>query len=92
VGTTYRLRLVNIHPAGPALVELAEDSTALTWRALAKDGADLPAARRVEAPARLVRFGVGETYDFAWTPGRPMDAVLSVRIEGALRRQVLRVR
>jgi FtsP/CotA-like multicopper oxidase with cupredoxin domain len=92
VGTTYRLRLINIHPAGAALVDLAEDSTAVAWRALAKDGADLPAASRVEAPARLRRFGVGETYDFAWTPGRPMDAVLSVRIEGVLRQQLLRVR
>ena len=91
-GTTYRLRLANIHPAGPALVELAEDSTAVTWRPLAKDGADLPAAARIETPARLRRFGVGETYDFAWTPARAMDAVLTVRIEGAVRRQLLRVR
>jgi len=58
----------------------------LRWRARAKDGADLPAHARAERPARLGRFGVGETYDFEWTPARALDAVLSVEIEGQTRR------
>ena len=91
-GITYRLRLANIHPADAAVVELTADSTPVAWRPLAKDGADLPPRDRVPAPARLHRFGVGETYDFAWTPARPMDAVLTVRIGRQVRRQVLRVR
>jgi FtsP/CotA-like multicopper oxidase with cupredoxin domain len=93
-GATHRLRLINIHPAGGAVVTLvaAGDSTPLAWRARAKDGADLPPHARVEGPARLRRFGVGETYDFEWTPARPMDAVLSVEVEGQTRRLPVRVR
>jgi FtsP/CotA-like multicopper oxidase with cupredoxin domain len=87
-GTPVRLRLVNIHPAGPAEVALtaAGDSVPLVWRPRAKDGADLPAHARVAGPARLRRFGVGETYDFDFAPAAPMDAVLSVTVEGRTRR------
>jgi FtsP/CotA-like multicopper oxidase with cupredoxin domain len=93
-GATHRLRLINIHSAGPAVVTLsaARDSTPLRWRPRAKDGADLPAAARGERPARLTRFGVGETYDFEWTPARAMDAVLTVQLEGQTRRLPVRVR
>ena len=38
------------------------DSTQATWRPLAKDGADLPAAQTVERPAITVK-GAGETLD-----------------------------
>jgi hypothetical protein len=93
-GRTYRLRFVNIHPAGAALVRLtaAGDTTPLRWRPRAKDGADLPAHARAERPARLGRFGVGETYDFDFTPARAMDAVLTVQLEGQTRRLPVRVR
>jgi FtsP/CotA-like multicopper oxidase with cupredoxin domain len=80
-GTTYRLRFVSILPADPIRVELvAADSTPVTWRSRAKDGADLPPAARVARPARIGRFGVGETYDFEWTPSRAMDAELVIRV------------
>jgi FtsP/CotA-like multicopper oxidase with cupredoxin domain len=93
-GTTYRLRIINILPAAPVTVELSADSTVLSWRSLAKDGADLPAALRRAAPATVSAIGVGETYDFLWTPDRPMDAVLTMgnEFEGLAIRQVLRVR
>jgi hypothetical protein len=39
----------------------------LEWRAVAKDGFELPPTQRRLAPARLV-FSVGETYDFEFTP------------------------
>ncbi|MGH8473826.1 MAG: hypothetical protein ACREVJ_15535, partial [Gammaproteobacteria bacterium] len=42
------------------------------WRAVAKDGADLPAAQARMGPAQ-VRIGVGETYDFEFEPDRPRD-------------------
>ena len=81
VGTTYRLRLASILPADPATVALvAADSQPVTWRPRAKDGADLPPGARAERPARLRVLGVGETYDFEWTPTREMDAELVVRI------------
>jgi hypothetical protein len=91
-GVTYRLRFANIHPAGAAVVELSVDSTRLAWRPIAKDGAELPAAAKIERPARLRRFGTGETYDFAWTPAHAMEAVMTVEIEGVVRRQRFRVR
>ncbi|HUF31063.1 MAG TPA: multicopper oxidase domain-containing protein, partial [Gemmatimonadaceae bacterium] len=75
-GTRYRLRLVNILFAPIVRVELAADSLPLTWRALAKDGADLPIGKRAVGSAH-VRLGVGETYDFEWTPERPMNAALT---------------
>lgn len=93
-GKTYRLRLINILPAAPVTVELRADSTLLNWRSLAKDGADLPAALLLAAPATLSAIGAGETYDFLWTPDRPMEAVLTMgnEFEGFAIRQVLRVR
>jgi hypothetical protein len=43
-------------------------------------------------PPRLARFGVGETYDFTWTPAGPMDAVLAIAVEGLTRRLPVQVR
>jgi hypothetical protein len=51
------------------------------WRAVAKDGADLPEALRLENSAEF-RTNTGETFDFLWTPAEPGDATLSVRYEG----------
>jgi hypothetical protein len=48
----------------------------MTWRQLAKDGADLPAARITPRPARF-RIQVGETWDFEWTP-EPGEYTLSL--------------
>ena len=42
---------------------LSADSTSMRWRAVAKDGFDLPAAQRRVLPARVQLFP-GETYDF----------------------------
>jgi manganese oxidase len=93
-GTTYRLRIINILPAAPIEVELHADTALLTWQPAAKDGADLPSSLRIAGPARQWGFGVGETYDFLWTPALPMDAVLTAgnEADGFLVRQVLRVR
>lgn len=90
-GTPYRLRFANIHSAAAAVVELAADSAVLRWRPLSKDGADLPSPRRAQVPAQRRRFGTGETFDVEWVPHGPMEAVLTVRVEGTLLRQVFRV-
>lgn len=66
-GVAYRLRIINMLPAAPAMLTLASDSTPVVWRAWAKDGADLPESHRVDKRAQQV-VGVGETYDFVWTP------------------------
>jgi FtsP/CotA-like multicopper oxidase with cupredoxin domain len=68
VGAPYRLRLINIHTYRPAMrVELKAAAGRETWRAVAKDGADLP---RVLATVRPAFFPLsnGETYDFEYTP------------------------
>ena len=53
VGVRYRLRVVNIHTFRPSMIaRLVRDSTLLTWRAIAKDGMDLPADQATVRPAR----------------------------------------
>ncbi|MBC8090341.1 MAG: multicopper oxidase domain-containing protein [Phycisphaerae bacterium] len=83
VGQVYRVRLINILATVPLIVSLrvASDTSVLSWRAHAKDGADLPAAKRVDGPS-LLTFGVGETYDFLFTPKRTGDIVLHVKSAG----------
>lgn len=95
VGTTYRLRFINILPAPLIDVSLVgPDSSMLTWVPRAKDGADLPSSRRIGRSSRQTRIGVGETYDFEFTPTREMDAQLVVHIArgGPILRQPLRIR
>jgi FtsP/CotA-like multicopper oxidase with cupredoxin domain len=73
VGERYRLRLVNIHTARPSMIaRLLKDSTLVTWRAIAKDGMDLPADQATVRPA-MQQSGNGEAYDFEFTPTAPGD-------------------
>lgn len=66
-GVTHRLRFINIGPAGVLQFTLRRDTTTSSWRPIAKDGADLPMAKRTVGPAQF-RIDAGETYDFAFTP------------------------
>jgi len=75
-GVTHRFRFINIGPAGGYWPTLRQDSTVQRWRQVAKDGAELPAARAVERVARF-RIQVGETWDFEWTP-RPGEYTLAL--------------
>jgi FtsP/CotA-like multicopper oxidase with cupredoxin domain len=71
VGVAHRLRFVNIGPADNVGWEVQrEDSTVVLWTPLAKDGADLPAARRSEGRAFRV-IAVGETFDAEFVPREP---------------------
>ena len=79
VGEAHRFRFVNIGPADPMFYSLRRDTTVATWRALAKDGADLPRAQATERAARLF-IDVGETYDFEFTPKRAGEYVLSTPV------------
>jgi len=51
-------------------------------------------AMRLASPATVSALGAGETYDFLWTPDRPMEAILTMGnvAEGFAIRQALRVR
>jgi FtsP/CotA-like multicopper oxidase with cupredoxin domain len=63
-GVPQRFRLINMTMRRPgSRVELWRDSSLLTWRPLAKDGADLPAAWQVAQPARA-SISIGETMDY----------------------------
>ena len=55
-------------PHNPTLqVSLLAGSSPVRWRAVAKDGADLPPAQALEQEVRQV-VSVGETYDFEFEP------------------------
>jgi FtsP/CotA-like multicopper oxidase with cupredoxin domain len=78
VGQRYRLRFINVHTARPSMrMRLLRGDTLLAWRALAKDGMDLPVDQAVEGPSE-VQMGNGETYDFVFVPAVAGDIRLNV--------------
>jgi FtsP/CotA-like multicopper oxidase with cupredoxin domain len=50
-GTTYRFRLFNLADGGPTVVALMAGKQPVSWRAVAKDGATLPASQATMRPA-----------------------------------------
>lgn len=66
-GTKHRLRFINIGVAVPVRFSIRRDTTFVTWKALAKDGADLPASQATVRRAVQVVV-VGETYDLEFDP------------------------
>ena len=75
-GTQYRFRLIDIAPDWRVFVTLTDAAGPVPWRALAKDGADLPLHQRVSV--KRVPMGPGETADFTYSPSAPGDLVLDV--------------
>jgi manganese oxidase len=80
-GETYRLRFIHITQGVEPDIALTRNGTPVRWRAVAKDGADLPEALQLEVNAEF-STGTGETFDFLWTPVEPGETTLSVRYEG----------
>jgi FtsP/CotA-like multicopper oxidase with cupredoxin domain len=78
-GQRHRFRFVNIGAAGFVRFSLARDSSLLRWRAVAKDGADLPPASAVDGPA-TVRINVGETYEAVFDASEPGEYELSFEL------------
>jgi FtsP/CotA-like multicopper oxidase with cupredoxin domain len=77
-GLKYRFRFINITPHDPRLtVSLLSGSSLVSWRAIAKDGADLPALQATLRPARQI-VSVGETYDFEFEPTSAADLRLEI--------------
>ena len=93
----HRLRLVNIGAAGFVRFSLRRDTSLVRWRAIAKDGADLPEEQRAERPA-TVRLNVGETADAAFETSEPgeyellFELALRPGVPGVVRRQRVIVR
>jgi FtsP/CotA-like multicopper oxidase with cupredoxin domain len=77
-GERYRLRIVNIHTYRPSMiVRVLRDSALVSWRAIAKDGMDLPAGRATNRSA-VQQMGNGETYDFELAPAMAGNLRLTV--------------
>jgi FtsP/CotA-like multicopper oxidase with cupredoxin domain len=67
-GDRHRIRIIAMAPSDEMDLELSgPNGGVIEWRALAKDGADLPVAQAISRPARL-HTGPGETWDFEWIP------------------------
>jgi FtsP/CotA-like multicopper oxidase with cupredoxin domain len=79
-GETYRLRFVHITMGQAADIAMTMNGSAVRWRAVAKDGADLPEALRLEDDAVFVS-NTGQTFDFMWTPTEAGEGTLSVTHE-----------
>ena len=78
-GVAHRLRLINITTGRPGtVVTVQRDTVPVRWRALAKDGADLPEERQLAKPARQL-ISIGETYDFELTPDAEGRLLIEVR-------------
>ena len=77
-GEKYRLRLVSIHPEWRMTMTLRNDSTIARWRAIAKDGADLPLVQATWRPSHIV-MGPGETADFEFTPSAAGEWLMEVK-------------
>jgi manganese oxidase len=66
-GIAHRLRIINITADDLVEMRILEGDTAIPWRLLALDGADVPAAHGAQHPAYLVT-GPGETVDVEIVP------------------------
>ena len=65
----HRLRFVGIGVVTGGSYTLRRGAEVAQWRAVAKDGAELPASQATVRPARVDLF-TGEAYDFEFTPQR----------------------
>ena len=76
-GRKHRLRFISIGVAVGVRFVLRRDNTLMTWRAVAKDGADLPPAQATMRPAMQL-LSVGETYDFEFNPQARGNYVVAI--------------
>ena len=74
-GTRYHLRLFNLAGDRPLLVSMSGGDAPITWRAVAKDGYQLPPSQATSRAAVLT-FDPGEIYDFEYTPAAPTELTL----------------
>jgi FtsP/CotA-like multicopper oxidase with cupredoxin domain len=72
-GQTYRFRLINITPNDRKVdTSVRLNGHPVEWRAISKDGADLPPQQATLRDA-VQTISVGETYDFEFSPKEPGD-------------------
>jgi manganese oxidase len=76
-GVKYRLRVINMAPNLGANFQLGNNEHPVTWRAIAKDGANLP-PRLVKPSDAFLHIVSGETYDFEFQPDTAGEIALQV--------------
>ena len=76
-GVSYRLRVINMAPNLMATFRLGNKEHPATWRAIAKDGADLP-ARLVKSSDATLDIASGEAYDFEFRAEQPGEIPLEI--------------
>ena len=77
-GVKHRFRIVNLHTFMANLkIEIKDESSLLSWRALANDGRDLPKNQQTVRRAQQV-VSIGEIYDFEFIPDKPADYRLEI--------------
>ena len=79
-GVIHRFRFIGIGAATGARFSIRRDTALVTWRAIARDGADLAPAQATMRPAQEYT-DVGQTRDFEWTP-EPGTYVLTADMFG----------
>jgi FtsP/CotA-like multicopper oxidase with cupredoxin domain len=77
-GVWHRFRFINIGPASGFRFVLLRDSSMVSWRRIAKDGADLLPSQRALAPADQW-LDVGETADVLMRPVRGEYRLVAAR-------------
>jgi FtsP/CotA-like multicopper oxidase with cupredoxin domain len=77
-GTTYRMRFINITPVDSDLTYSIVDATGapVSWRAIAKDGRDLPPEQTPTQKASGDNITVGETRDYSFIPQKEGELYL----------------
>jgi manganese oxidase len=76
-GASYRLRLINMAPNLVADFRLGTEAHPATWRALAKDGAEVP-ARLAKSGDATLHIVSGETYDFQFQADQTGEIPLEI--------------
>lgn len=76
-GVLQRLRFMSIPANGEFSVRLLKSAEPVTWRQIARDGADLSPSEIVDSRA-VTRVDVGITKDFEFTPDKSGDLVLEL--------------
>ena len=75
-GVTYRFRVIGIGGDAQTVLTITQRGTPIAWRAVAKDGMDLPPNQAVVRAAAIV-FDPGEIFDFLYTPTAPGELMVT---------------
>lgn len=78
LGETYRIRLIDMMPDWTIRVSMMRSDSVVQWRALAKDGAELPSRAQVMQRAAFIT-GPGQTMDFEYRPSAPGLIIFQVQ-------------